>query len=128
MGPRYGQAHAVQANVQDYEATTIAALANFATSTAADRAALSKLTDTVQELTAELKAAREKIDDLQQQLSNAKRGKRGGGKETRTQGKSITASHVVTLPITQANFAQGRKRAIKMRHIVWIPWADQQIN
>ena len=77
VGARYGQAHAVQPNVQEYEAKTIAALANFATSTASDRAALSKLTDTVQKLTAELKIAREKIDDLQQQLANAKRGKRG---------------------------------------------------
>ena len=77
----------MHSNVQEYEVTTITALANFATSTAADCAALSKLTDTVQELTAELKAAREKIDDLKQQLSNAKRGKRGGGKENKNPGK-----------------------------------------
>ena len=75
VGTRYRQAHAVHSNVQEYEATTITALAKFATSTAADRAALSKLTDTVQELTAELKAARTKIDNLQQQLANAKRGR-----------------------------------------------------
>ena len=66
------------------ENVTITALANFATSTASDRAALSKLTDTVQELTAELKAARAKIDDLQKQLTQAKRNGKRGGRENET--------------------------------------------
>ena len=61
----YGQACATPAVNPHFEDTTITALANFASSTAADRAALSKLTDTVKELTAEIKAARAKIDILQ---------------------------------------------------------------
>ena len=65
---RYGQACVAPAVHPHYEDTTITALANFASSTATDRAALSKLTDTVQELTAELKAARAKIDLLQAKL------------------------------------------------------------
>ena len=61
--------------------STITALENFATSTALDRATLSKLKDTVQELTAELKAARVKIDELQQQLDQTKHGTKHGGKD-----------------------------------------------
>ena len=62
---RYGQAFVTPAANPHREDTTIEALANFASSTAADRAAISKLSDTVQELMAELKAARAKIDLLQ---------------------------------------------------------------
>ena len=75
----YGQANAAFPHDNQVDNATITALANFATSTASDRAALSKLTDTVQELTAELKAARSKIDDLQKQLAQAKQGKKKGG-------------------------------------------------
>ena len=64
-----------------FEDTTINALENFATSMASDRAALSKLTDTIQELTAELSAARKKIDELNAKLIAAKSKK---AKERRT--------------------------------------------
>ena len=57
------------------EEAAINALANFATSTASDRAALSKLTDTIQEVTAELSAARKKINELSAKLAAAKSGK-----------------------------------------------------
>ena len=77
----YGQANAAFPHDNQVDNATINALANFATSTASDRAALSKLTNTVQELTAELKAARTKIDDLQKQLVQAKQVRKKGGKE-----------------------------------------------
>ena len=67
---QYGQAFAAPAISPQFENSTITALANFASSTAADRAALSKLTDTVQTLTAELKAARAKIELLQAKCDN----------------------------------------------------------
>ena len=79
---RYGQAHLARSSDQQYDDSTITALANFATSTATDRATLSKLSDTVQELTAELKVARAKIDDLKKQLANEKT-KKNGGKENK---------------------------------------------
>ena len=62
---RYGQAFVAPVVDPHHEETTIEALANFASSTTADRDAISKLLDTVQELTAELKVAREKIEMLQ---------------------------------------------------------------
>ena len=77
---RYGQANAAITENPPLEETTINALANFATSTASDRAALSKMTDTIQELTAELSAARKKIDELSTKLAAAK-ARKGKGKE-----------------------------------------------
>ena len=77
----YRQANAAFPHDTPVDNSTITALANFATSTASNRAALSKLTDTVQELTAELKAARSKINDLQKQLAQAKQTKKKSGKE-----------------------------------------------
>ena len=55
----------VQEGPQVYNKDTITALANFASCAANNQAALSKLMDTVQELTAELKKAQAKIEDLQ---------------------------------------------------------------
>ena len=77
---RYGQENSAHARNGSMNDATITALANFATSKASDRAALSKLTDTVQELTAEVNAARGKIDQLQQQLAQEKRETKRDGK------------------------------------------------
>ena len=81
---RYGQANTTTSTNPQLEEATIAALANFATSTASDRATLSKLTETVQVLTAELKTARQQIDLLKKQGMQRENGKgRGSGNENR---------------------------------------------
>ena len=85
---RYGRANTTPTANPHLEESTINALANFATSTASDRAALSKLTDTIQEVTAELSAARKKIDELQAKLSEKQNGKRKG-KENNNPNESI---------------------------------------
>ena len=96
---RYGQANSTPATNPTnppLEEATITALANFASSTASDRATLSKLTDTVQELTAELKAARVQIDFLKTQRAprdNEYGRGRGRGSENRDPNKGNGSKH-----------------------------------
>ena len=81
---RYGVANATPLVTDNYEESTIDALANFANSTAADRATVSKLTNTIQELTTELKDALKKIDDLQENLAVAYLTRRPGRENRNT--------------------------------------------
>ena len=123
----YGQANAAFPHDNQVDNATINALANFATSTASDRAALSKLTDTVQELTAELKAARTKIDDLQKQLVQAKQVRKKGGKENENQNAMLYYCWTHGFPVTTlATVALTKQKGTKTKQAVGRPWEAHQ--
>ena len=76
------------------EEATITALANFATSTASDCATLSKLTNTIQGLTAELKTAQEQINFLKKQCVPCDKEKgHGRGNENRDPNRGSGNKH-----------------------------------
>ena len=95
-GQHFPRANAVDAtSVQNQQAETVYALANLATATAADRATVATLTDTIAQLSSELASAQAKLisslldnQRLLKRLSDrgGSRNTSGGGTDGKTSG------------------------------------------